>query len=98
MAGPRASSAYVHACTTCTAQASILATSNISPRISIGGAPRAFPEVTMATKNDFTEPEWEALQKGLTGAAMLVSLSDRDFADTFGEVGAMAKYLAGQHV
>ncbi len=52
----------------------------------------------MATKNDFTEPEWEALQKGLTGSAMLVSLSDRDFTDTFGEVGAMAKYLAGQHV
>ena len=52
----------------------------------------------MATKNDFTEPEWEALQKGLTGSAMLVSLSDRDFTDTFGEVGAMAKYLAGQNV
>ena len=27
---------------------------------------------------------------------MLVSLSDRDFTDTFGEAGAMAKYLAGQ--
>ena len=52
----------------------------------------------MATKTDFTEPEWAALQKGVTGAGMLVSLSDRDFTDTFGEVGAMAKYLAGQHV
>ena len=52
----------------------------------------------MATKTDFTEPEWAALQKGITGAGMLVSLSDRDFTDTFGEVGAMAKYLAGQHV
>jgi hypothetical protein len=52
----------------------------------------------MATKSDFTEQEWDALQKGVTGAAMLVSLSDRDFTDTFGEVGAMAKYLAGQQV
>ena len=52
----------------------------------------------MATKNDFTEPEWAAFQKGVTGAGMLVSLSDRDFTDTFGEVGAMAKYLAGQQV
>jgi hypothetical protein len=27
-----------------------------------------------------------------------VSVSDRDFTDTFGEAGAMAKYLAGQQV
>jgi hypothetical protein len=52
----------------------------------------------MATKTDFTEQEWAALQKGLTGSAMLVSVSDRDFTDTFGEAGAMAKYLAGQQV
>ena len=52
----------------------------------------------MATKTDFTEPEWSALQKGLTGSAMLVSLADRDFTDTFGEVGAMTKYLQGQQV
>ena len=52
----------------------------------------------MATKADFTEPEWQALEKGVTGSAMLVSLSDRDLSDTFGEVGAMAKYLAGQQV
>ena len=52
----------------------------------------------MATKTDFTEAEWEALQKGLTGSGMLVSLSDRDFTDTFGEAGAMAKYLQGQQV
>jgi hypothetical protein len=64
------------------------------------GAPRRKTNgrMTMATKNDFTQQEWDALQKGVTGAAMLVSLSDRDFTDTFGEVGAMAKYLAGQHV
>jgi hypothetical protein len=52
----------------------------------------------MATKSDFTEQEWEALKKGITGSGMLVSLSDRDFTDTFGEVGALAKYLAGQEV
>lgn len=52
----------------------------------------------MATKSDFTEAEWEALQKGVTGSGMLVSLSDRDLSDSFGESSAMAKYLAGQHV
>jgi hypothetical protein len=52
----------------------------------------------MATKADFTDDEWQALQKGVTGSGMLVSLSDRDFTDTFGEVGAMAKYLAGQQL
>jgi tellurite resistance protein len=52
----------------------------------------------MTTKSDFTEPEWQALEKGITGSALLVSLSDRDLSDTFGEVGAMAKYLAGQQV
>ena len=52
----------------------------------------------MATNTDFTEPEWKALEKGITGSALLVSLSDRDLSDTFGEVSAMAKYLAGQQV
>jgi hypothetical protein len=52
----------------------------------------------MATRTDFTDQEWAALQKGLTGSGMLVSVSDRDFTDTFGEAGAMAKYLAGQQV
>jgi len=52
----------------------------------------------MATKTDFTDEEWTALQRGLTGSAMLVSLADRDFTDTFGEAGAMAKFLQGQHV
>ena len=48
----------------------------------------------MATKADFTEDEWEALRKGVTGAGMLVSIGDRDFTDTFGEVGALAKRLS----
>ncbi len=52
----------------------------------------------MATKGDFTEAEWTALARGVTGSGMLVSLSDRDLSDTFGEVGALTKYLAGQQV
>jgi hypothetical protein len=48
----------------------------------------------MAVKADFTEQEWETLQKGLKGAGLLVSLSDRGFFDTFKEAGALAKHLA----
>ena len=51
----------------------------------------------MATKADFSEDEWKALQKGVTGAGMLVSVSERDFTDSFGEATAIAKYLAHQH-
>ena len=51
----------------------------------------------MASKADFTEEEWKAMQKGVTGAGMLVSVSDRDFTDTFGEAGALARSLAEQH-
>ena len=50
----------------------------------------------MATKADFTEDEWKAMQKGVTGAGALVSISDRDFTDSFGEASAIAKYLAQQ--
>jgi hypothetical protein len=50
----------------------------------------------MATKADFTADEWDSLHTGVTGAGMLVSLSDRDLSDSFGESTAMAKYLAGQ--
>ena len=48
----------------------------------------------MAKKSDFTEQEWEALQKGIVGAGLLVSLSDRSFFDTFKEAGAMGKHIA----
>ena len=51
----------------------------------------------MATKSDFTEKEWKALEKGVTGAGMLVSVSDRDFTDSFGEASALAIALAAQH-
>jgi hypothetical protein len=47
----------------------------------------------MATKADFTEDEWETMKKGVSGAGVLVSIGDRDFTDTFGEVGALAKRL-----
>jgi tellurite resistance protein len=52
----------------------------------------------MVTRADFTEAEWAGLQKGLIGSAMLVSLADRDFTDTFGEVGALTRYLQGQQL
>jgi hypothetical protein len=54
-------------------------------------------EVAMASKSDFNEQEWKAMQKGVTGAGLLVSISDRDFTDTFGEAGALAKSLAEEH-
>ena len=50
----------------------------------------------MATQADFTDDEWKAMQKGVTGAGMLVSVSDRDFTDSFGEASALAKALAAQ--
>ena len=48
----------------------------------------------MAAKTDFTEQEWDALQKGVTGAGMLVSLADASFFDSFKEVGALTKHLS----
>lgn len=48
----------------------------------------------MAGKADFTEEEWEDLQKGVAGAGMLVSSAHRDFTDSFGEASAIAKQLA----
>ena len=48
----------------------------------------------MAKKADFTEQEWDALQKGITGTGLLVSLSDRSFFDSFKEAGALAKHVA----
>ena len=42
---------------------------------------------------NLTEQELETLHKGVTGAGLLVSLSDRSFFDTFKEAGALAKHL-----
>lgn len=50
----------------------------------------------MATKADFTELEWTTMQRGVTGAGMLVSMADPGFMDGLGESTAMAKYLSGQ--
>jgi hypothetical protein len=50
----------------------------------------------VATKADFTEEEWKTMQKGVTGAGVLVSVSDPDFTDSFGEASSVAKYLADQ--
>jgi tellurite resistance protein len=50
----------------------------------------------MATRSDFTDDEWKAMQKGVTGAGMLVSASDQDFTDMFGEASALAKALRAQ--
>ena len=47
-------------------------------------------------RSDFTDDEWKAMQKGVTGAGVLVSVEDRDFTDSFGEATALAKHLAAQ--
>jgi hypothetical protein len=48
----------------------------------------------MTTKTDFSEQEWEALEKGVTGAGFLVAVADRSFFDSFKEAGALARHLA----
>lgn len=48
----------------------------------------------MAGKSDFTEQEWETLQKGVTGAGLMVTVADRSFFDTFKEAGALAQHLS----
>lgn len=50
----------------------------------------------MVTKADFSEEEWETLQRGVTGTGMLVSVADPGFMDSFGESSVLAKALAGQ--
>ena len=51
----------------------------------------------MATKADFTDAEWKAMQNGITGAGLLVALSDRGFFDTFKEANALARHLRDAH-
>jgi hypothetical protein len=48
----------------------------------------------MAIKTDFSEEEWETLQKGVTGAGFWMTIADRSFFDTFKEAGALTKHLA----
>jgi len=56
--------------------------------------PNRHEEGQVAKKADFTEQEWDSLQKGVVGAGLLVSLSDRSFFDTFKEAGALGKHVA----
>jgi hypothetical protein len=51
----------------------------------------------MAGKADFTEAEWQTLEKGVTGSAMYVSLADASLFDTFKEAGALAGHLQEAH-
>jgi hypothetical protein len=37
----------------------------------------------VGAKSSFTEQEWESLEKGLTGAGLLMLISDRSFFDSF---------------
>ena len=48
----------------------------------------------MAARADFTDQEWEQMQRGVTGAGLLVAVSDRGFFDTFKEATALGKHLA----
>ena len=48
----------------------------------------------MAGKADFTEQEWETMQKGVTGSAMLVSVADKSFFDTFKEASVLSKHVS----
>jgi hypothetical protein len=51
----------------------------------------------MATKTDFTEQEWKALQGAVTGAGLWVAAADRGFLDTFKEASALAHHLRDAH-
>jgi hypothetical protein len=48
----------------------------------------------MAGKEAFTEEEWEQLKRGVIGSALLVSVSDPGFFETFKEAGAVGRHLA----
>jgi hypothetical protein len=51
----------------------------------------------MATRADFTDEEWKAMQEGIAGAGMFVALVDRGFFDSFKEASALAHHLRGAH-
>jgi hypothetical protein len=51
----------------------------------------------MATKADFTDEEWKAMQEGIAGAGMFVALADRGFFDSFKEANALAHHLKEAH-
>jgi hypothetical protein len=51
----------------------------------------------MATRADFTDDEWKAMQTGISAAGMLVAVSDRGFFDTFKEASTLSKHIAAAH-
>src|SRR5689334_12227131 len=51
----------------------------------------------MATRADFTDDEWKAMQEGITGAGMFVALADRRLFDSFKEASALAHHLRDAH-
>jgi hypothetical protein len=51
----------------------------------------------MATRADFSDEEWKAMQEGITGAGMFVALVDRGFFDSFKEASALAHHLREAH-
>ena len=51
----------------------------------------------MATRADFTDEEWKAMQEGITGAGMFVAIIDRGFFDSFKEANALAHHLREAH-
>jgi hypothetical protein len=51
----------------------------------------------MATKADFTDEEWKAMQEGIAGAGTFVALADRGFFDSFKEANALAHHLRDAH-
>jgi hypothetical protein len=51
----------------------------------------------MATRADFSDEEWKAMQEGITGAGMFVALVDRGFFDSFKEASALAHHLRDAH-
>jgi hypothetical protein len=51
----------------------------------------------MATRADFTDEEWKAMQEGISGAGMFVALVDRGFFDSFKEANTLARHLRDAH-
>jgi hypothetical protein len=51
----------------------------------------------VATRADFTDEEWKAMEEGITGAGMFVALVDRGFFDSFKEASALAHHLKEAH-
>jgi hypothetical protein len=51
----------------------------------------------MATRADFTDEEWTAMQTGIRGTGVYVATVDRGFFDNFKEASAFAKHLRDAH-